>query len=231
MKSILLILLFTNLVFSQEKVNKATYSFKMILENVSGPRKIRGEELNQYAEYGELNVYFDSNYSFYMLKNNLNDDNLYQEHYMMASIMLGAYDPIFYNKKGNFFLYENALLKDKVILDDNVYKWVYEDETRMIDGYLCYKAVGKSKDFYTNDSEKFFTAEVWYCPELPYPFGPNMYQGLPGLVVLAVQNNEITYKLEKIEFNVPEKLPVNILEAETVNIAEFHRFRKELFGE
>lgn len=231
MKTILFLLFFFNTIYGQEQVNKATYSFQMILENVSEQRKMSGEELNQFAEYAELNVYFDSNYSFYMLSGKLNNDDIYQEQFEMVPFMIGAFYPIFYNKKKNVFLYENALLKDEVILDDNVYKWVYEDETRMIDGYLCYKAVGKSKDYYTNDSEKFFTAEVWYCPELPYPFGPNMYQGLPGLVVLAIQNNEIAYKLEKIEFNVPEKLPLNILEAKTINVAEYHKFTKELFGE
>jgi len=231
MKFFLFFLLILNPIYGQDQVNKATYSFQMILENVSEKRKIIGEKLNQFAEYNELNVYFDTNYSFYLLSGKPNNEDNYQEYFEMAPIILDAYNPIFYNKKSNYYLYEDALLNDKIILDDNVYKWVFEEETKLIDGYLCYKAIGKAKDYFTSESDKFFTAEVWYCPELPYPFGPNMYQGLPGLVVLAIQNNEIAYKLEKIEFNLPEKLPINILEAETINVADYHKFRKELFGE
>lgn len=231
MKYILFYFFFLNPLYSQEKVNKATYSFQMILENVSDLKKIPGEKLNRFAEYAELIVYFDSNYSYYLISENLNTNNLDEDFFLTTSIMLNAYYPIFFNKKSNFFLYEDALARDKIILDNNVFNWTFVNESKKIDNYICYKAIGKAKDLWDDENNSEQLVEVWYCPELPYPFGPNMYQGLPGLVVLAIQNNEITYKLEKIEFNVPEKLPLNILEAETINVTEFHKFRKELFGE
>ena len=84
MKTILFLLFFFNTIYGQEQVNKATYSFQMILENVSEQRKMSGEELNQFAEYAELNVYFDSNYSFYMLSGKLNNDDIYQEQFEMV---------------------------------------------------------------------------------------------------------------------------------------------------
>jgi len=48
----------------------------MILENVSDLRKIPGEKLNRFAEYAELIVYFDSNYSYYLISENSNTNNL-----------------------------------------------------------------------------------------------------------------------------------------------------------
>lgn len=40
---------------------------------------------------------------------------------------------------------------------------------------------------------------AWYCPSIPFNFGPIRYNGLPGMILELTEKN-IGYIVEKIEF-------------------------------
>lgn len=63
------------------------------------------------------------------------------------------------------------------------------DYTRIktIDGYKCYYAVYKGLSSKQNNSSHPIYA--WFTPEIPVPFGPAGYGGLPGLIIELVENN------------------------------------------
>lgn len=69
------------------------------------------------------------------------------------------------------------------------YKWVITQETKKIDKYLCYKA--RLKD---NLNKKRKDIIAWFCPDIPFSFGPNGYCGLPGLIVELELNNGFLFK-------------------------------------
>ena len=52
------------------------------------------------------------------------------------------------------------------------------------------------------DLNKVFNHPViaWYCPKLPYAFGPNTYGNLPGLI-LELQVRNVVYGVKKIDLN------------------------------
>jgi GLPGLI family protein len=87
--------------------------------------------------------------------------------------------------------------------------WKFLNESKLIDGYECYKTTNEY--IVINSKGKFRHPVVaWYCPQLPYSFGPADYGGLPGLILeLQVRNN--VFGVEKIildhKIEEPIKLP------------------------
>lgn len=63
------------------------------------------------------------------------------------------------------------------------FNWQITTQSKVISGYTCYKAIGSLKFL----EDKYLGLEVWFCPEFPFPFGPDIYAGLPGLVFEAYQ--------------------------------------------
>ena len=82
-----------------------------------------------------------------------------------------------------------------IVNNEQKYEWTLVNESKIIDGYKCYKATtplyldGVRKESYV------FTA--WYTPEIPVSFGPIGYGGLPGLI-LELQNDRATFFAKKI---------------------------------
>jgi GLPGLI family protein len=77
--------------------------------------------------------------------------------------------------------------------------WILSDETKLIDSYLCYKAT--STLIVINSSGTFkFPVIAWYCPSIPFNYGPNGYNGLPG-IILEFQERNISYGAIKVKLN------------------------------
>jgi GLPGLI family protein len=76
---------------------------------------------------------------------------------------------------------------------------VLTNETKLIDNYLCYKATNIYK--VTNDIKTFLHPVIaWYCPQIPYRYGPNGYSNLPGLILeLQVRNVVFGAKVIKLD--------------------------------
>ena len=61
-----------------------------------------------------------------------------------------------------------------------------KSQLRTIAGYHCYHATGiiyLGKGI--NDKDVYRHVEAWFTPELPFPFGPDIYEGLPGVILAA----------------------------------------------
>jgi GLPGLI family protein len=87
------------------------------------------------------------------------------------------------NLKQNI-IYEQFELDNQLYLikQENIPNWELTNETKIIDNYLCYKAT--TYEEIIRDG-KIIKAPIiaWYCPEIPFQFGPKNYHGLPGLIL------------------------------------------------
>lgn len=73
-------------------------------------------------------------------------------------------------------------------------------ETKKIDKYTCYKAILMKDDYNSILKKKIkVKAIVWYAPEIPLPFGPGGYDGLPGLV-MEIERGGIYIVADSIKF-------------------------------
>lgn len=112
-------------------------------------------------------------------------------------------------------------LKDKVLeqhsqLGENVYTsqdlktdWALTNETKLIDNYLCYKATNIYKVEY---GAKVFNHPVtaWYCPALPYSYGPIGYGNLPGLI-LELQVRNAVFGVKNINLQSEQDFDIKVL--------------------
>lgn len=116
----------------------------------------------------------------------------------LSKVSAGYMNEVYQNKDFSLCAvngYGNYLLKTDALKD-----WVLENETKEIEGFLCYKATSTKKVI---RPEKTFVFPViaWYCPKIPVSFGPNGYGNLPGLI-LELQVRNVVYGVKKIDLNL-----------------------------
>lgn len=115
------------------------------------------------------------------------------------ALALASYSGVIYELK-------DKIVSQKALLGENIYSesdlksnWELTNETKLIDNYLCYKATNVNK--VTNDTKTFLHPVIaWYCPQIPYRYGPNGYSNLPGLILeLQVRNVVFGAKTIKLD--------------------------------
>lgn len=104
----------------------------------------------------------------------------------------------------NKIRYENDYLGEFRINYNDETEWKLENESKYIDIYLCYKAT--SQQIVVNSEGTFKHAiTAWYCPKIPFNYGPKGYKGLPG-IILELQVRNITWGAKIIELSNEEKI-------------------------
>ena len=100
--------------------------------------------------------------------------------------------------------YESGYFGEYMMEYQETTNWKLENETKQIGAYLCYKAT--SEQVVVNSKGTFKHPIVaWYCPNIPFNFGPKGYSGLPGLI-LELQIRNITWGVTKIELSKENKI-------------------------
>lgn len=122
----------------------------------------------------------------------------------------------------NFFITNMSWNGKKYLVKSNPkIQWTLTDESKVIDKYLCYKATTIYK--VENDKGVFNHPVIaWYCPELPFNYGPNGYGGLPGLI-LELQERNVLFGAEIIEINKENLTFSNIELEKAITEEEFNK--------
>jgi len=84
-----------------------------------------------------------------------------------------------------------------VVYDSIPLKWKITGEQQKIGGFIAYKAIG----IYQDDP-----VTAWFTPEIPLDGGPELFHGLPGLI-LALKWNGRTYTATKIQSTQEKIMP------------------------
>ncbi len=93
-----------------------------------------------------------------------------------------------------------------LIKKDKKIEWNLENETKEINGFVCYKATSVKK--VVNRVGVFrFPIIAWYCPQIPLSYGPNGYGGLPGLI-LELQVRNILFGVKAIDLQTDDTIVI-----------------------
>lgn len=107
------------------------------------------------------------------------------------------------------FIQKESLGKLFNIIQPLTDNWVITKETKIIQGYTCYKATcERTVTNYLTGTKSVFTPSVWFTLDIPIPFGPKGLDGLPGLVLEGTINGKTTLYASKIDFNTKECLKI-----------------------
>jgi len=124
--------------------------------------------------------------------------------YPIAMALMGK--GIYYQNRRDKIVLHQIKTMDKlfIIKDSLINNWNITGEMMKIGKYNCFKAV-------KNCSTCSSTEEVWFTNQIPVPFGPKGYGGLPGLIVRVVkkgsilQLKSIKYENKNLKINKPNK--------------------------
>lgn len=176
------VFIFSIIAIEQEKIT-SKYEFKYYA-------KINTHILEEYNGY----LYFDDTKSFFYWEK-IKDG-------LLKSTPDGNYTRAEHLKDGefNFFKKNERQIISKAIVSKTEhhyvkqetpnFNWKILEESKVISGYLCHKAT-------TNYMGRSYTA--WFTKEIPVSFGPWKLNGLPGLILQAVDNrNEIAFSITEI---------------------------------
>ncbi|MGF1554861.1 GLPGLI family protein [Paucihalobacter sp.] len=194
--------------YSQNSLNVvATYklktqsSGKVVKEsNISEVREVLNG-MNKNFDNLEYLLYCNSYSSIYFLKEKLqiNDDIGYK----VASIFGGS--GIYYidiNKELKLIQKKAFGETFNVIYPLNDESWIIHKESKIIDGYTCFKATSIKEEYdYQRKMNITTNFIVWFTPDIPLPFGPKGFSGLPGLIMEAVINKNTVLYITNINFN------------------------------
>jgi GLPGLI family protein len=122
---------------------------------------------------------------------------------------------------------EKRELGDKdYIIEDSIrhLNWKLLDETKVILGYRCKKASGKT--------ERGSDVDAWYTEEIAVSSGPETFSGLPGMILQVDINKDefviTAVSMEKSADKKELKAPSN---GKKITPGDFAAKQKELFGD
>jgi len=132
----------------------------------------------------------------------------------------------FYSNKKDLFFREIWFDKPLLVKENNlIFKWILQKETRKIGTFICQKAT-------TTFRGRNYIA--WFAKEIPVPFGPWKFKGLPGLI-LEVYDTENVFHIitKKIEINQKSICKLNITTKELqkpLTLKMYFKERKNLIN-
>lgn len=149
------------------------------------------------------------------------------ERLLKIAISFGGGSEIYYNN----FSEKEYLLKKEVggnafIIVKKPVIWELLNESKKIGKYICYKAQTIMTVNNYAKTKKVVTA--WYCPNLPYSFGPLGYCFLPGLILQLEIENKASFTMNKIIFNAKERKIEKPKKGNIVTEEEYYEISKQM---
>lgn len=154
------------------------------------------------AKFLNFVLEFNSEGSVFYLEDGLGIDDA---GYFYAKIHSGYIGKVFQNNDFSYIQINNEVGKYR-LKKETTTNWIVTNETKSINGFLCYKATGEC---IVNNGVGIFHHPViaWYCPKIPNSYGPNGFGKLPGLI-LELQVKNVLYGVKKVDLNVDKPLVI-----------------------
>jgi GLPGLI family protein len=229
MKNIIFILVFiTSLIgFSQKNVLVTYKKISNLDESEITIPRIKS--IIQSLEEVEYELFISDSLAVFKKK-----DKVYSDKFNKSALVFGGGSTKHFFSEENYFYNEENINNKKYFIKDIIDQesWVVKNETKIINNYKCYKAEKKTKiQNISIDKDKMSVypktvnviLEAWFCPELPYNYGPDIFYGLPGLVFEGYQTNgKVKYTLTSIKFDIKD-LKITIPENNIISKEESFR--------
>lgn len=138
----------------------------------------------------------------------------------------GGDDQSYKNYATQQMIQQREMGPKKYIIEDSFPRqsWKLEADTQRIRGYLCKKAATTTK---TGDA-----VIAWYTEDIQSPSGPEMYGGLPGLILqLNINDAEMVFTALEVDTRGLDKGLVKApTEGKKITRTAFQKMMEEQFG-
>lgn len=157
-------------------------------------------EAIENAKHLNFTLNFNQETSVFNIINAIGRDD---QGYFYAKLFSGYKGEVYQSKESTLSVLGGEF--GNFILKKEPNEWELTNETKEIEGFLCYKATSKKVVINTKGTFQF-PVIAWYCPKIPFSYGPNGYGNLPGLI-LELQVRNVVFGVKKIDLNL-EKTPL-----------------------
>ncbi|SHE48255.1 GLPGLI family protein [Psychroflexus salarius] len=185
---------------------KITYQFKF--DKLEYPEETEAY-IKQYFEEGlkkqqqisktlRLILVSDGKRYYASFNQQMLSDNFRFDDVLSTKVAVSPIYPIYYNEA--ISLAKNVVNPDKLVkvINDKYLTWQITKETKIIEGYKCFKAVPDLKTKKQFNKSVFIPNYVWFSPELNFKASPSVFGDLPG-AVLELKHSTAQIKAAKIE--------------------------------
>ena len=198
MKKIILFILFTTCLYGQIQSGIVTYGLTLGYDEMLSKDERFGsfyEKAQVGAKQISNTLRFNTTVSLFQMNDFMEDENS-----KWAKMLSGASTVVYSNLHSDQKTRQiNSAMGQFLIDYTKKTVWTLEKETKYIDAYLCYKATAEAT--VVNAKGTFtFPVVAWYCPSIPFSYGPHGYDGLPGLI-LELTERYITYGAVKVNLS------------------------------
>lgn len=227
----LLLFCFSVTLFTQNISGKVTYEVRLNFtkENLKEMEINKDKATNtmrkvlQNSTNTNVLLRFNGNQSHYKVikKLEINDRKPLNMSYAIAGGEKQFFTELLTNKNT---IIECELLEECFLVEQPKIVWKLTQTTKIIGGYLCYKAINTTS---TNKKKKPI---AWYTPKIPASFGPKQYFGLPGLI-LEVEESAVTFTATKIILNPNEKVIIEAMNGTKITKKEYNIKLKKSYSD
>jgi GLPGLI family protein len=173
----------------------------------------------------EYQLVFNYKESLFELNKKLDFDG---ESTKMASTISGGSGTYYTNIKSKSRIHKDEMGGKTFLIysDLDSLVWKLTNETKLIGKYICYKAT----TIKIVKSNKVYHKKVvaWYCPTLPYKFGPTDYCNLPGIILELSIEKGATFRATNVSLNKKSKIK-EPKKGKKVTPEEFNEISKKVY--
>jgi GLPGLI family protein len=205
---IILFFFYSNVNSQVSRFGRVIYQYDIQEENFGENEKNQNlvnkfkRNLKENKDKIKYELLFSNGEANYKLIKNLNTEKNNTLNFVI--LLTGGTEEVYTNLKEEVSFKKVDFLGDFFIVKSNLKKeWIFTQETKIIGGYNCFKAILKKK----KNKIKKPDIVAWYSPEIPIGFGPKGYCNLPGLII-ELKVGPIIYFATKIELNPKEEIEV-----------------------
>jgi len=213
--------LFTPLVYAQTHI--ATYELTVIEKENYDEFLVMAQE---DAYTNNFYLIFDKDYSLFT------SDNISSDKVGMSDAIASLTNELIFDKQQKSYHIEKTIFntgETYCIKRSELVEWQITDEKKIINNIECYRAVGTLRS-YNKTGDNFIDA--WFAPSIPYSYGPSYFNGLPGLILMVVDNNQYFFSLSEIHFDVEmnkdsKTIPEKICTENVITYQEYTKILSE----
>lgn len=216
----------TILISIKAQTGKITYqaSSTFRLEEKSETANQQYNAINKAIENNPMDfeLTFKREKAFFEIKDRMGTNDFQTK---IAKVMLGGTKKFYYNLETEEFLKQEVAYGETFLIPIDKPNWELSNSSKMIGKYKCYKATTHYS--IENDAGRFEKNVIaWYCPEIPYMYGPSGFFGLPGLILELTDDNR-TYSATEISLNQSDYNIVKPKKGVIITQEEFEKLREK----
>ena len=203
--------------FQGEAIYKSHQQLEMMLDSSASQQEqdiIKAMLAQQFNKTYELR--FDQQASTFKEQEKL-DEPVQSAPGVEIMVFSDAPSLLYKNVAENRYASEQDLFGKSFLVKDQLEKedWKLTKESKQIGQYTCYKATYvrpgakritmDEKGNRTEEQGEDVTVVAWYTPDIPVSHGPNMYWGLPGLI-MEVHDDKLVIICSQLQLNSDKKI-------------------------